>query len=155
MWLFFLALAILIIYRYRSVIQGVANNLTIRGVEVPLLDKFSKQYPTYFKNVEERIKAFNEAYQTTFDYKNVSIDTINKLFSIRDDVLYNISEIKLRLPNDLYMERHATAAYEQADRKLMEYITDVKSRFNINVYPGQTSSAFAARNYRAANDVVI
>ena len=61
MWLFFLAIAILIIYRYRSVIKSAANNLTIRGVEVPLLDKFSKQYPTYFKNVEERIRAFNEA----------------------------------------------------------------------------------------------
>jgi hypothetical protein len=129
--------------------------LTIRGVEVPLLDKFSKQYPTYFKNVEERIKAFNEVYQTTFDYENVSVDAIDDLFSIRDDVLYNISEIKLRLPNDLDMERHLAAAYEQADRRLMEYITDAKSRFNININPGQTSSAFAARNYRAANDIVV
>jgi hypothetical protein len=155
MWLFFLAIAILLIYRYRSVVKSAANNLTIRGVEVPLLDKFSKQYPTYFKNVEERLEAFNAAYQATFDYDNVSVDTINNLFSIRDDVLYNISEIKLRLPNDLNMERRATSAYEQADRRLMEYITDVKSRFNINVYPGQTSSAFAARNYRAATDVVV
>jgi len=155
MWLFFLAIAILLIYRYRSVVKSAANNLTIRGVEVPLLDKFSKQYPTYFKNVEERLEAFNAAYQATFDYDNVSVDTINNLFSIRDDVLYNISEIKLRLPNDLDMERHLVAAYEQADRRLMEYITDAKSRFNINITPGQTSSAFAARNYRAANDIVV
>jgi hypothetical protein len=136
------------------VVKNAAKNLKIRGVEIPLLDKFAKQYPTYFKNVEDRVKAFNSAYQKTFDYDNVSVDVINNLFSIRDDVLYNISEIKLRLPNDLDMEKHATAAYEQADRRLMEYITDVKSRFNINIYPGQTSSAFAARNYRAANDIV-
>ena len=80
---------------------------------------------------------------------------INHLFSIRDDVLYNISEIKLRLPNDLDMEKCITRVYETADRRMMEYITDVKSRFHINTYPGQTSSAFAARNYRASNDMVL
>ena len=155
MWLFFLALAILLVYKYRSVVKKAAKNLKVRGVEIPLLDKFAKQYPTYYKNVEERVKAFNVAYQKTFDYGNISIDTLDTLFSIRDDVLYNISEIKLRLPNDLDMERDLAAAYEQADRRLMEYITDAKTRFNININPGQTSSAFAARNYRAANDIVL
>ncbi|AGE55623.1 hypothetical protein ATCVMN08101_371R [Acanthocystis turfacea Chlorella virus MN0810.1] len=155
MWLFFLALAILLVYKYRSVVKKAAKNLKIRGVEIPLLEPFAKQYPTYYKNAEERVKAFNAAYQKTFDYSNISIGTLNTLFSIRDDVLYNISEIKLRLPNDLDMERDLTAAYEQADRRLMEYITDAKTRFNINIYPGQTSSAFAARNYRAANDIVL
>ena len=155
MWLFFLAIAILLVYKYRSVVKSAAKNLKIRGVEIPLLDKFEKQYPTYYKKTQDHVKAFNAAYQKTFDYGNISKDTLNTLFSIRVDVLYNISEIKLRLPNDLYMERHLAAAYEQADRRLMEYITDAKSRFNININPGQTSSAFAARNYRAANDIVV
>jgi len=155
MWLFFLAIAILLIYRYRSVVKGAAKNLKIRGVEIPLLDQFEVRYPMHFKNAKDSVKAFNSAYQTTFDYNNISVDAINALFSIRDDVLYNISEIKLRLPNDLDLERSVAAAYEQADRRLMEYITDVKSRFNINVTPGQCSSAFAARSYRAANDVVV
>ena len=155
MWLFFLALALLLVYKYRTVVKNAAKNLKIRGVEIPLLDQFAEQYPTHYKEAQDRVKAFNAAYQKTFDYGNISIDTLNNLFSIRVDVLYNISEIKLRLPNDLDMERHLAAAYEQADRRLMEYITDAKSRFNININPGQTSSAFAARNYRAANDIVV
>jgi hypothetical protein len=155
MWLFFLALAILLVYKYRSVVKNAAKNLKVRGVEIPLLDKFAKQYPTYYKNAEERVKAFNVAYQKTFDYGNISVDTLNTLFSIRDDVLYNISEIKLRLPNDLDMEKSITRVYETADRRMMEYITDVKSRFHINIYPGQCSSSFAARNYRAADDMVL
>jgi hypothetical protein len=125
------------------------------GVEIPGLKRFEKQYPTFCKNAELHLVRFNKAYQKTFDFDNVHVDTINELFSIRDDVLYQITEIKLRLPNDIAMEKAITRTHEQADRFMMEYIADAKSRFNINVYPGQTSSAFAARSYRAANDIVI
>lgn len=154
MFLFFLAISIVILYYYRSKLKTIAKRMNTRGVEIPLLINFEKQYPTYYKNVKMYLDKFNKRYQDTFDYKNVCVDLINDLFSMRDDILYNISEIRLRLPNDLTLEKNITAAYEQADRRLMEYITDVKSRFNINVYPGQTSSSFAARSYRAYDDIV-
>lgn len=154
MWLFFLAIGLLALFYYRNTLKKVAKEMKTRGVEVPLLDAFKTQYPTYHKIVQEHLDEFNKKYQTTFDYKNVGASTIHDLFSIRDDILYNISEIKLRLPNDLDMEKNIMSAYEQADRRTMEFITDTKSRFNINVYPGQTSIAFAARHYRAADDKV-
>ena len=126
----------------------------MRGIEIPLIDKYSKQYPTYTKNALFHLNRFNDAYQKTFEYKNISFDTINNLFSIRDDVLYQLTEIQLRLPNDLIQEKDLTYMIETTDRRLMEHITDTKSRFHINIYPGTMSSAFDARNYRAANDIV-
>jgi hypothetical protein len=52
------------------------------------------------------------------------------------------------------MEKAITRVHDTADRRMMEYITDAKSRIQINISPGQTSSAFAARSYRASNDIV-
>ena len=155
MMLFIVALLLLVLYKYRTYIKNIAKNLKPRGVAIPELNSFEAMYPTYYKKVVEHLNTFNSEYQKTFDMNNMGISKINRLFSVRDDVLYNISEIKLRLPNDLDMEKSIARVYETADRRMMEYITDVKSRFHVNVYPGQTSSAFAARNYRAANDVVL
>ena len=155
MLLFILAILLLVIYNYRGYIKNVATTLKPRGVDIPEFDQFKIKYPTYYKNTLDHLNIFNAEYQTTFDMDHMGPTKINHLFSIRDDVLYNISEIKLRLPNDLDMEKCITRVYETADRRMMEYITDVKSRFHINIYPGQTSSAFAARNYRASNDMVL
>ena len=155
MLLFILAIILLVIYNYRGYIKKAAKSMKSRGVGIPELEKFKIYYPTYYKNTMDHLNKFNAEYQKTFDLSHVGPGKINKLFSIRDDVLYNISEIKLRLPNDLDMEKSITRAYETADRRMMEYITDTKSRFQINIYPGQTSSAFAARNYRTADDMVL
>ena len=155
MWLFFFALAIIYMIYKRDVFKKIAVNLKMRGVTIPLIDKYTTQYPTYTKNALFHLNRFNDAYQKTFEYKNISFDTINNLFSIRDDVLYQITEIQLRLPNDLIQEKEITYMLETTDRRLMEYITDVKSRFHINIYPGAMSSAFEARNYRASNDIVL
>ncbi|ABT15049.1 hypothetical protein NY2A_B650L [Paramecium bursaria Chlorella virus NY2A] len=154
MWLFFLALAVIYMIYRRDVLKKIAKNLQMNGILVPLIDKYTKQYPTYTKNVLFHINRFNDAYQKTFEYDNINVDTINNLFSIRDDVLYNISEIKLRLPNDLNQEKEVNYMYEKTDQRMMEYITDVKSRYHINVYPGLMSSAFEAKKYRASNDIV-
>lgn len=155
MLLFILAILLLVIYNYRGYIQNVAKTLKPRGVDIPEFEQFKTKYPTYYTNTMEHLNKFNAEYQKTFDMDHMGPTKINKLFSIRDDVLYNISEIKLRLPNDLDMEKGITRVYETADRRMMEYITDTKSRFHINIYPGQTSSAFAARNYRTADDMVL
>ncbi|AGE56280.1 hypothetical protein PBCVNEJV1_390L [Paramecium bursaria Chlorella virus NE-JV-1] len=156
MWLFIFAVLLVILFAYRKKIASFAQkNKKTRGVEVPLLKRFKMQYPTYCKNAYDHLAIFNEKYQDTFDYDNANVDIVNDLFSIRDDVLYNISEIRLRLPNDLQMEKAIVRAHEQADRRMLEYITDTKTRFNSAIFPGQTSSAFYARNYRAADDVVL
>jgi hypothetical protein len=155
MLLFILAIILLVIYNYRGYIKKAAKSMKSRGVGIQELEKFKINYPTYYNNTTDHLNIFNTEYQKTFDMDHMGPSKINKLFSIRDDVLYNISEIKLRLPNDLDLEKSITRVYETADRRMMEYITDVKSRFHINISPGQTSSAFAARNYRAANDMVL
>jgi hypothetical protein len=155
MLLFILAILLIVIYNYRGYIKNIAKTLKPRGVEIPEFEQFKTRYPTYYKNAIEHLDTFNKEYQKTFDMDHMGPSKINKLFSIRDDVLYNISEIKLRLPNDLDMEKSITRVYETVDRRMMEYITDVKSRFHINIFPGQTSSAFAARNYRASDDTVL
>jgi hypothetical protein len=154
MWLFILAVLLVLLYTQRGYLKSVAKTMKMRGIIVPGLSAFEKQYPTYTRRVKIHLAKFNDMYQKTFDFKNASACTLNKLFSIRDDVLYNISEIQLRLPNDLNMEKAITRVHDTADRRMMEYITDAKSRIQINIYPGQTSSAFAARSYRASNDIV-
>lgn len=155
MLLFVLAILLLVIYNYRGYIKNAAKTLKSRGVFVPELDHFKTRYPTYYKNTIEHLDIFNREYQKTFDMDHMGPSKINKMFSIRDDVLHNISEIKLRLPNDLDLEKSVTRVYETADRRMMEYLSDVKSRYHINIYPGQTSSAFAARAYRASDDMVL
>jgi hypothetical protein len=155
MWLFFLAIALLVMYFYRSSLKTIAKNMTYRGVEIEGLSEFEKQYPHLCADAKTHLVRFNTLYQKTFDFDNYGVDIINELFSIRDDVLYPLTEIKLRLPNDLSMEKAITRVHEQADRRMLEYVTDVKSRFNYAIFPGQTSSAFDARHYRAANDVVL
>lgn len=155
MLLFVLAILLLVIYNYRGYIKNAAKTLKSRGVSVPELDRFKTRYPTYYKNTIEHLDIFNREYQKTFDMDHMGPSKINKMFSIRDDVLHNISEIKLRLPNDLDLEKSITRVYETADRRMMEYLSDVKSRYHINIYPGQTSSAFAARAYRASDDMVL
>jgi hypothetical protein len=155
MWLFFLAIALLVMYFYRSSLKTIAKNMTYRGVEIEGLSEFEKQYPHLCADAKTHLVRFNTLYQKTFDFDNYGVDIINELFSIRDDVLYPLTEIKLRLPNDLSMEKAITRVHEQADRRMLEHVTDVKSRFNYAIFPGQTSSAFDARHYRAANDVVL
>ncbi len=154
MLLFILAILLLVIYNYRGYIKNVAKTLKPRGVDIPEFEQFKIKYPTYYKNTVDHLNIFNTEYQKTFDMDHVGSDKINVLFSIRDDALNNISEIRLRLPNDLDLEKSIARVYETADRRMMEYITDVKSRFHIDIYPGPTSSAFSARAYRASNDVV-
>jgi len=153
MWLFILALLILVIYKYRGYIKKASSNLKSRGIGIDM-KHFETSYPTYYTRIYKHLDIFNKTYQKSFEYERVSPALIIKLFSVRDDVLYNISEIRLRLPNDLVMEKEVAKMYEETDRKLMEYITDVKARFHMNIYPGQTSSAFQAMDYRASNDVV-
>jgi len=154
MLLFIFVVLALVLYRYRGYIKKLSDNVKFRGVEDIGIEQFRAQYPTYVRNTVGHMERFNTEYQGSFDFDRIGPSLIRELFSIRDDVLYNISEIRLRLPNDLNMEKDIARVYETADRKLMEYITDVKGRFNINIYPGQTSSAFAATKYRASNDVV-
>ena len=155
MYLFFLAILIFLMYYYRSSLKVIAKNMKVRGVEIEGLSEFEKQYPHLCADVKTHLVRFNTLYQKTFDFDNYGVDIINELFSIRDDVLYPLTEIKLRLPNDLSMEKAITRVHEQADRRMLEHVTDVKSRFNYAIFPGQTSSAFDARHYRAANDVVL
>lgn len=156
MFLFVLAILLLVIYKYRFYIKNAAKTLKPRGVGMlPALEQFKVKYPTYCENIRKHLDIFNREYQKTFDMNHMGPSPINRLFSIRDDVLYNISEIRMRLPNDLDLEKSIAHVYETVDRRVMEYITDVKSRFHINISPGQTSSAFAARNYRAINDIVV
>jgi hypothetical protein len=154
MLLFIFAVLALVLYRYRGYVKKVSDTVKSRGVEDIGIEQFRAKYPTYVRNTADQMNRFNAAYQSSFDFDHVGPSLIRELFSIRDDVLYNISEIRLRLPNDLDMEKDIARVYENTDRKLMEYITDVKGRFNINIYPGQTSSAFSSRHYRASNDVV-
>jgi hypothetical protein len=155
MWLLFLVIALMIMYFYRSKLKAISKNMKVRGVEVEGLSEFEKQYPHLCADAKINLIRFNTLYQKTFDFDNYGVDIINDLFSIRDDVLYPLTEIKLRLPNDLRMEKAITRVHEQADRRMLEHISDVKSRFNFAIFPGQTSSAFDARHYRAANDIVI
>jgi hypothetical protein len=154
MRLFLLAIFFVVLYVNRKYLRRIAGAMNARGVALPALKNFEKQYPTYVGNVRLHLRKFNDEYQKTFGLENAHVCTVNRLFSIREDVLHNISEIRLRLSNDLDLEKMIVRIRDTADRRMMEYITDAKSRFNLNVYPGQTSSAFSSKQYRASNDVV-
>jgi hypothetical protein len=154
MWLFLTVVAILIIIYNRNYIQRYAKNVKTNGINVDTR-KYKTRYPTYCKGIDEHVEKFNKEYQKTFIYENASYKIINRLYSIRSDVLYQINQIKFRLPNDLDDEMNIARMYDHTDQQLMEYITDAKARLNVFVNPGNMSSAYAARHYRASNDLVV
>ena len=153
MWLFLTAIAIVIIIYNRRFIKSYAKGVKSNGVTINL-GEYKKRYPRFSKKIEEYLDSFNREYQRTFVYENATTCLINTLYSLRSDVLIHINEIKFRLPNDLAGEKELANIYESADRMLMEHIDDAKARFNIFISPGQVSSAYMARNYRASNDIV-
>jgi hypothetical protein len=117
---------------------------------------YDAKYPTHAADVHLACARFGSAYDATFVYPDTplkALDRVRALYSIREDALIACNEIKLRLPNDLAEERDFVRSYEDLDRRMNEYIEDAKSRLGVFVHPGPMSSAYAAKKYRAANDV--
>ena len=88
MWLFFLTIALLIMYYYRSSLRVIAKNMKVNGVEIEGLEEFEKQYPHICADVKTNLVRFNKLYQKTFDFDNgdtalseVSYVCADRLFS--------------------------------------------------------------------------
>lgn len=117
------------------------------------------------KNVSPRHvdAARREAVSFEFDYQrsfragaaHSGAELVRLLFARRAQVLEALREIRMRLPNDLRLERMAVGAIEESDRRMLEHIEDVRVRCGVPMlHPGPVDDAWYGRWYRAANDVV-
>lgn len=123
-------------------------------------DTYDKTYPKHAARVHAACDEFNHVYQRTFTYRETvekptgSLDLVRAMYSAREDALAALGDVRMRLPNDLEAEKEFVRAYEDLDRHMNEYMTDAKTRTGVFVHPGPLSSAYQARHYRAANDIV-
>jgi hypothetical protein len=127
---------------------------------VQFTDAYDKTYPKHAERVHAACDEFNHVYQQTFSYRETvekpagSLDLVRALYSAREDALAALGDVRMRLPNDLEAEKEFVRAYEDLDRHMNEYTTDAKTRTGVFVHPGPLSSAYQAKYYRAANDIV-
>lgn len=127
---------------------------------VQFTDAYDKTYPKHAARVHDACDDFNHVYQRTFSYRDTvgkptgSLDLVRSMYSAREDALAALGDIKMRLPNDLDMEKEFVRAAEDLDRQMNEHLTEAKARTSVFVHPGPLSSAYQARHYRAANDIV-
>lgn len=135
---------------------GLPRALTTSKTFLTFTKAYDATYPSQAADVHLACSRFGAAYNATFVYPDTplrALDRVRALYSIREDALTACGEIKMRLPNDLVEEREFVRSYEDLDRRTNELIEDAKSRLGVFVHPGPMSSAYAAKKYRAANDV--
>lgn len=100
---------------------------------------------------------FDAAFQGTFSRgaAEAPAEAVRGLFARRARALTALGEIRLRLPNDLDLERALAAAAESCDRHMLERIEDARERTGaVLLHPGPVDDAWYGRWYRARNDVV-
>lgn len=78
---------------------------------------------------------------------------VRRLFARRACLLTALNEIRMRLPNDLTLERRVDALITQADRAMLDHIEDARQRTGAPLlHPGQAGDAWYGQWYRAYND---
>lgn len=80
---------------------------------------------------------------------------VRALFRHRAAALREMHEVRMRLPNDLALERRWAALTEALDASLLDLIEDARQRCAVPlVHPGPVDDAWYGAWYRAANDRV-
>jgi hypothetical protein len=78
---------------------------------------------------------------------------VRGLFDRRAALARAMSEVRLRLPNDLDLEARWVRACEAADGRMLRDIEDARVRYDVPLlHPGPIGDAWYGRWYRAAGD---
>ncbi len=118
---------------------------------------FFEVSPRHAREAEAAAVDFHDAFERTFTdaAAGAGPEVVRRLFTHRARVLTALNELRLRLPNDLELERMLAAAIEDTDRVLLEHIEDARERCGAPLlHPGPVDAAWYGRWYRASNDAV-
>lgn len=121
------------------------------------LARFEGVSPRHAREAELQAREFERRFQRTFDPAAGAApdEAVRGLFAARAGALQALHEIRMRLPNDLDLERALAAATEDCDRLMLEHIEDARERTGaVLLHPGPVDAAWYGRWCRASNDVV-
>lgn len=100
--------------------------------------------------------AFERVFQDTFEERDDYAASIRDMFRHRARVQENLNELRMRLPNDLTMERRFAAQADALDRDMLAHIEDARQRCGVPLlHPGPVDDAWYGAWYRAHNDRVV
>lgn len=128
------------------------------GVLPQELGRFAHVSPRHMQDAERQAAEFDAAFRASYLPRaaDSAAEAVRALFARRAAVLGSLGELRLRLPNDLDMERALAAATEDCDRRMVQAIEDARERTGaVMLHPGPVDSAWYGRWYRASNDEVL
>lgn len=138
--------------------EGLAKLRARRADDaLPDLTPYENVSPVHVFRARAAARAFDERLKATFEPEAADkpAELVRRLFAERARALEALHELRMRLPNDLDMERELAAVTERADRAMLERIEDARQRCGAPlVHPGAVGSAWYGAWYRAANDAV-
>lgn len=128
---------------------GVARVSEIRGLVGDLV-----QIDKQTRSATAAAEAFDLEFSRTFAGRESSPGQgVRRLFVRRACLLTALNEIRMRLPNDLTLERKVDALITDADRAMLGHIEDARQRTGAPLlHPGQAGDAWYGQWYRAYND---
>ena len=132
---------------------------SVRDVSVPpgihLQEQYREHGPEQYDASLASLHAFASVYRSTFTLAQCTRESVEQLHALRDSVLCNLRELRLRMHNDLVEEAGLVQHTEDVDRLLRGYIEDAQWRSHSDlVFPGPIDDWFYRKFYRASNDVI-
>ena len=101
------------------------------------------------------LRAFASEYRTTFQHGRCSSNSVLSMYSLRDEALGHMYQLRMRMPNDLDAEARVTQYIEDVDAILRSAIRDVHDRCGARLlHPGPLDDFYYKQWFRAHNDVV-
>lgn len=121
-----------------------------------VLNGFREISPRHVDSAKGFLRTFHARCRATFrGRREDGVTAVRALFAARARVLQALHELRMRLPNDLALEKQVAAATEALDRDMMERIEDARRRGGARlVHPGPVDGAWYGSWYRASNDFV-
>ena len=110
--------------------------------------------PEAYDDAMTSLRSFARLYASTFELKTCTRETVYALLQRRDDILRNLRELRLRMPNDLFAEQALAQHTEEVDRVLRGYVDDAQTRCDAKLlFTGPIDDMFYRKFYLASNDV--
>ena len=131
----------------------------VRDISTPpgihLQTQYREHGPEQYDASLASLHAFASVYRSTFTLTQCTRQSVEQLHALRNSVLCNLRELRLRMPNDLVGEAGLAQHTEDVDRLLRGYIEDAQKRSHSDlVFPGPIDDWFYRKFYRASNDAI-
>lgn len=102
------------------------------------------------------LRAFAEEYRLTFQRGRCTRQALLALQSLREEATGHMSQVRMRLPNDLHAEQSLVAHIEDTERLLRGYVEDAQARCGeALLHPGPIDDMYYRQFYRAHNDAMV